>query len=61
VVVRLAARCPTLGLEYIRSIVRRERERLERGTRRDVDPATFEDAATEQLRKQADPVRVPRP
>ncbi|MFE5670471.1 three-helix bundle dimerization domain-containing protein [Agromyces sp. NPDC056523] len=55
---RLAARFPTLSPEYVRRVVGDERRRLESATVRDFVPAVVEHAATEQLRKLADPVRV---
>jgi hypothetical protein len=58
VAVRLAARFPTLAPEHVHRIVGDERQRLERSTVREVVPNDVEDAAMEQLRKDADPVRI---
>lgn len=58
VVARLRARFPKLSTEYVRRVVHGERDRLVKGTGRDLAPAQVEDAAMEELRKEADPVRL---
>jgi hypothetical protein len=58
IVIHLAARFPTLSPAYVRRIVGDERHRLESGAVRDFGPTHVERAAMEQLRKEADPVRL---
>jgi hypothetical protein len=58
VVDRLATRFPSLSAEHVRQVVDVERHRLENGTVRDFVPVLVEHAAMEQLRKEADPVRL---
>lgn len=58
VVARLRARFPKLSADYVRGVVHGERDRLVRGTGRDLVPVQVEDAAMEELRKEADPVRL---
>lgn len=58
VVARLRARFPKLSAEDVRRVVHGERDRLVRGTGRDLVPVQVEDAAMEELRKEADPVRL---
>ena len=56
VVNRLAQRFPTLTLDRIHLVVDEELHRLENGRIRDFVPVLVEHAATERLRKEADPV-----
>lgn len=58
VVDRLAARFPSLSADHVRHVVDVERRRLENGTVRDFVPVLVEHAAMEELRKEADPVRL---
>jgi hypothetical protein len=58
VVDRLAARFPSLPAEHIWHVVGVERHRLENGTVRDFVPVLVEHAAMEQLREEADPIRL---
>ena len=58
VVDRLGARFPSLPAEHVRDVVEAERHRLENGSVRDFIPVLIEHAAMEQLRKEADPVRL---
>ena len=58
VVDRLAARFPALPTPHIRHVVDVERRRLESEPLRDSVPLLVEQAAIEELRKDADPVRL---
>lgn len=57
-VVRLTARFPTLSPDYVGRVVGDWRNRLERWTVRGSAPMQVEHAAMEQLREDADPVRL---